>query len=86
VGGEVLFEQVGADPEAGGTWNGAADRRPLWPLRVVLWTALLVIAFCGITVIVFNTSAPACGARHPGAPKTARRQVISGRGESGAAR
>jgi len=85
LGGEVLLEQVGADPEAGGTWNGAADRL-LWPLRVVLWTALLVIAFCGITAIVFNTSAPACGARHPRAPKAARRQVISGRGESGAAR
>ena len=36
LGGEVLLEQVGADPEAGGTWNGAADRRLLWPLRVVL--------------------------------------------------
>ena len=86
LGGEVLLEQLGADPEAGGTWNGAAGRRVLWPLRVVLWTALLVIAFCGITAIVFNTSAPACGARHPRAPKAARRRVISGRGESGAAR
>ena len=61
LGGEVLLEQVGADPEAGGTGNGAADRRLLWPLRAVLWTALLVVAFCGITAIVFNTSAPACG-------------------------
>jgi hypothetical protein len=42
----------------------------LWPLRVVLWTALLVIAFCGITVIVFNTSAPACG---PGIRERRRR-------------
>jgi hypothetical protein len=86
LGGEVLLEQLGADPEAGGTWNGAADWRLLWPLRVVLWTALLVIAFCGITAIVFNTSAPACGARHPRAPKAAHRRVISGRGEPGAAR
>jgi hypothetical protein len=53
VGGEVLLEQVGADPEAG--------RLLLWPLRVVLWTVLLVIAFCGVTAIVFNASAPACG-------------------------
>jgi hypothetical protein len=28
-GGEVLLEQVGADPEAGGTCNGAAGRRLL---------------------------------------------------------
>jgi hypothetical protein len=70
LGGEVLLEQVGADPEAGGTCNGAAGKRLLWPLRVVLWTALLVIAFCGITAIVFNTSAPACG---PGIRERRRR-------------
>jgi hypothetical protein len=33
-------------------------------------TALLVIAFCGITAIVFNTSAPACG---PGIRERRRR-------------
>jgi len=37
---------------------------------VVLWTALLVIAFCGITAIVFNTSARACG---PGIRERRRR-------------
>ena len=38
----------------------------LWPLRVVLWAALLVIAFRGITAIVFNTaSAPAVGGTGP---------------------
>ncbi len=70
LGGEVLLEQVGADPEADGTCNGAAGKRLLWPLRVVLWTALLVIAFCGVTAIVFNTSAPACG---PGIRERRRR-------------
>jgi hypothetical protein len=35
LGGEVLLEQVGADPEAGGTWNSAAGRRLLWPLTRV---------------------------------------------------
>ena len=70
LGGEVLLEQVGADPEAGGTRNGAAGRRLLWPLRVVRWTALLVIAFCGITAIVFNPSVLACG---PGIGERRRR-------------
>jgi hypothetical protein len=70
LGGEVLLEQVGADPEAGGTWNGAAGRRLLWPLRGRAVDGLLVIAFCGMTAIVFNTSAPACG---PGIRERRRR-------------
>jgi hypothetical protein len=50
----------------GGSWQGAGGRWLLWPLRVVLWAALLVIAFRGITAIVFNTaSAPAGGATGP---------------------
>ena len=45
----------GGSPGAGGRWL-------LWPLRAVLWTALLVIAFRGITAIVFSSSgAPASG-------------------------
>jgi hypothetical protein len=45
----------GGSPGAGGRWL-------LWPLRAVLWTALLVIAFRGITAIVFSWSAvPAAG-------------------------
>jgi hypothetical protein len=40
-----------------GSWWGAGGRWLRWPLRVVLWTALLVIAFRGITAIVFNHAA-----------------------------
>ena len=44
-------------------WSGAGGRWLLWPLRVVLWVALLVIAYRGVTGIVFNqTSAPEGGA------------------------
>ena len=39
----------------------AAALDALWPLNAVLWIALVVIAFCGITVIVFNASAPRAG-------------------------
>jgi hypothetical protein len=43
-------------------WRGGGGRWLLWPLRIVLWAALLVIAFRGLTAIVFNhTSAPAAG-------------------------
>ena len=57
---------LAADP-GNGSWRGAGGRWLLWPLRVVLWTALLVIAFRGITAIVFNQAlAPASGGTGPG--------------------
>jgi hypothetical protein len=37
-------------------WHGAGGRWLLWPLRAVLWAALLVIAFRGVTAIVFSHS------------------------------
>ena len=53
---------LAARPGAGGSWRGAGGRWLLWPLRVVLWTALAVVAFRGITVIAFSSSpAPARG-------------------------
>jgi len=63
---DVLADgSVAADPGIG-SWRGAGGRWLLWPLRVVLWTALLVIAFRGITAIVFNqASAPAGGGTGP---------------------
>ena len=42
-------------------WRGAGGRWLLWPLRVVLWTALLVIVFRGITAIIFNPAAAPAG-------------------------
>jgi Conjugative transposon protein TcpC len=48
----------GGSPGAGGRWL-------LWPLRAVLWTALLVIAFRGITAIVFSSSAAPVGGTGP---------------------
>jgi hypothetical protein len=51
---------LAARPGIDGNWPGAGARWVLWPLRVVLWTALLVIAFRGITAIIFSSSlAPA---------------------------
>jgi hypothetical protein len=55
---------LAAHPMIGGSSRGAGGRWLLWPLRAVLWTALLVIAFRGITAIIFNSSpAPAGGTR-----------------------
>src|SRR5262249_38189328 len=58
---------LAARPGVGGSWRGAGGRWLLWPLRVVLWTALLVIAFRGITAIIFNSSAAPVGGTGAGA-------------------
>ncbi len=44
-------------------WTGGGGRWRLWPLRLVLWAALLVIAYRGVTAIVVNPAgAPRAGA------------------------
>jgi hypothetical protein len=64
--GVLADGSLAADPRTGG-WRGAGGRWLLWPLRAVLWAVLLVIAFRGITAIVFNQAlAPAGGGTVPG--------------------
>jgi hypothetical protein len=64
--GMLADGSLAADPGIGGSWQGAGGRWMLWPLRGVLWGALLVIAFRGVTAIVFDTaSAPAGGGTAP---------------------
>jgi hypothetical protein len=64
--GMLADGSLAADPGIGGSWHGGGGRWLLWPLRVVLWGTLLVIAFRGITAIVFNTaSVPAVGGTGP---------------------
>jgi hypothetical protein len=46
---------LAARPGFGGSWRGAGGRWLLWPLRVVLWTVLVVVAFRGITAIIFGS-------------------------------
>ena len=66
---------LAARPGIGGSWRGAGGRWLLWPLRVVLWTALVVVAFRGITAIIFGSSpAPAGGT---GAANTAGEYPVS---------
>jgi hypothetical protein len=42
------------DAPPGRAWTGAGGRWRLWPLRLALWVALLVIAYRGVTAIVLN--------------------------------
>lgn len=44
-----------------GAWSGAGGRWLLWPLRVVLWAALLIVAYRGVTAIIFNQTATPSG-------------------------
>ena len=53
---------LAAGPGIGGSWPGAGGR---WLLRTVLWTVLLVIAFRGITAIVFSSSPASAGGTGP---------------------
>ncbi len=57
----------GSGAPAGRSWSGSGGRWLLWPLRAVLWTALLIIAYRGVTAIVFHqASEPPPGGTEPG--------------------
>jgi conjugative transposon protein TcpC len=54
---EIDLRRSGAP--SGRAWSGAGGRWLLWPLRAVLWATLLVIAYRGMTAIIFHqTAAP----------------------------
>jgi hypothetical protein len=58
----LAADSLPADSGSGGGWSGAGGRWLLWPLRVVLWAALLVVAFRGVTAIVLNQNSALPGA------------------------
>ena len=35
-------------------WSGSGGRWLLWPMRIVLWAAILIIGYRGISAIVLN--------------------------------
>src|SRR5215469_7165520 len=41
-------------PAAKPLWSGSGGRWLLWPMRIVLWAAILIIGYRGITAIVLN--------------------------------
>jgi len=51
--GVLADGSLAADP-AGGSWRGAGGRWLVWTMRVLLWAVLLIIAFRGLTAIVFD--------------------------------
>ena len=52
-GGESPLAGRGA-PSAKPLWSGSGGRWLLWPMRIVLWAAIVIIGYRGITAIVLN--------------------------------
>ena len=55
----------GSGAPAGRAWSGAGGRWLLWLLRVVLWATLLIIAYRGVTAIVFHQASVKAGGTEP---------------------
>jgi conjugative transposon protein TcpC len=60
-GGESPGTQRRGRPTAKAPWGGSGGRWTVWPLRVVLWVAILVIGYRGIMAIVLNESPSSTG-------------------------
>jgi hypothetical protein len=74
-GGATLDGEIdppAAAPNPGPVWRGGGGRWRLWPLRVALWSALLIIAYRGITAIVFNQASAAQPGAAPAGSATPR--------------
>ncbi len=52
-GGESPTAGQGA-PAAKPLWSGSGGRWLLWPMRIVLWAAILIIGYRGVSAIVLN--------------------------------
>jgi hypothetical protein len=62
---EIDLRAVGA-PD-GRPWSGEGGRWLLWPLRAALWATLLIIAYRGVTAIIFHQAGAApAGSAKPG--------------------
>jgi conjugative transposon protein TcpC len=64
-------------PAAKAPWSGGGGRWLVWPMRVVLWAAILVIGYRGVMAIVLNetpansnSSAPVASSSSPAFPVT----------------
>ena len=62
---EDRVAQRTSDSAVRGSWGGAGGRWLLLPLRVVLWAALLIIVYRGVTAIVFNEASVPSGGGLP---------------------
>src|SRR5215467_2303142 len=68
-------------PAAKPPWSGGGGRWLLWPMRIVLWVAILVIGYRGVTAIMLNeTPASTNGqAAAPASPSSEFPVTLGGR-------
>jgi hypothetical protein len=72
-GDESLAMPERSTPVAKAPWSGAGGRWAVWPLRVVLWAAILVIGYRGVMAIALNeTPATKASAPAPAASTTSQ--------------
>ena len=64
-GRHAEFGTGAQDPPGASPWPGAGGRWLIWPLRAVLWAALLIIVYRGVTTIVLGEGAAAPGPARP---------------------
>ena len=69
-GGESTLMAGRGTQAAKPLWSGSGGRWLVWPMRIVLWAAILIIAYRGITAIVLNET-PSSGNGAPAAPAPA---------------
>lgn len=65
--GPLAEDHRAQDMAGDGAWPGAGGRWIIWPLRAVLWAALLVVVIRGITAIVVGGSSTPSASRSPSA-------------------
>jgi hypothetical protein len=53
-GEEPSVPADGEDPAAKAPWGGGGGRWAVWPMRAVLWAAILIIGYRGVTAIVLD--------------------------------
>jgi hypothetical protein len=69
--GDALPASAGRGaPAAKSPWSGGGGRWLLWPMRIVLWVAILVIGYRGVMAIILNETPASTnsGAAAPASP------------------
>jgi hypothetical protein len=81
-GGRIPGDEDG-DPGPKAPWSGSGGRWFLWPMRIVLWAALLIIVYRGITAIIMNQSTSSGNSTTSGSNGSNRGSTAAGAAATG---